>query len=230
MPLIEFEKVTKIYRPGEVPVKALDKVSLKIDEGEFIAIKGPSGSGKSTLMHVMGFLDASDSGIYKFEGKPIKAFDEESLAEIRNRKVGFVFQSFYLLPRMSAKENVMLPLIYANKPEKEQERLAIKNLKLVGLADRIDHKPNELSGGQQQRVAIARALANDPEIIFADEPTGNVDSKSALQIMKILKKLNKDGRTVIMITHDKNVASYAHRVITLEDGRIVSDKLNPKHK
>jgi len=230
MTLIEFQNITKIYRPGEVPVRALDKVTLKIKEGEFIAIKGPSGSGKSTLMHVMGFLDASDSGVYKFEGKPIKAFEEEALAEIRNKKVGFIFQSFYLLPRMSAKENVMLPLIYANKSEKDQERIAIKNLKLVGLGDRIDHKPNELSGGQQQRVAIARALANDPEIIFADEPTGNVDSKSALGIMKVLKALNKDGRTIIMITHDKNVASYAHRIITLEDGKIMSDKPNPKHK
>ena len=230
MNLIELEKVSKIYCPGKIKVKALDNVSLKIKEGEFVAIEGASGSGKSTLMHMIGFLDTFTSGVYKFEGKRMRAIKEETLAEIRNKKIGFVFQSFYLLPRMSAKDNVMLPLIYANKTEKEQEEIAVKNLKLVGLGHRVDHKPNELSGGQQQRVAIARALSNNPSIILADEPTGNVDTKSANEIMSILKKLNDSGRTVVLITHDKNVSDYAHRVIKLKDGKIVSEKFNRKHK
>lgn len=230
MNLIEFKKVSKFYRPGKVKINALDNVSLKIKKGEFVAIKGPSGSGKSTLMQVMGFLDAPSSGVYKFEDKQVRAIKEETMAEIRNKKIGFVFQSFYLLPRLSAKENVMLPLIYANKTEAEQSKIAEKNLISVGLKERLNHKPNELSGGQQQRVAIARALANDPEIILADEPTGNVDTKSAKEIMGILKKLNKSGRTVLIITHDKNVAAYAHRIISLKDGKIISDKINRKQK
>ncbi len=230
MSLIELKKISKIYCPGKVKLKALNNVSLKINKGEFVAIKGPSGSGKSTLMHVIGFLDVVNSGVYKFEGKEMKTIQEDTLAGIRNESIGFVFQSFYLLPRMSAKDNVMLPLIYANKTEKEQNEIAIKNLKLVGLADRINHKPNELSGGQQQRVAIARALANDPNIILADEPTGNVDTKSAHGIMEILKKLNNDGRTIVIITHDRNVADYADRIISLEDGKIIGDRINRKRK
>ncbi len=230
MNLIELSKISKTYCPGKVKLEVLKNISLNIKEGEFVAIRGPSGSGKSTLMHIMGFLDVANTGVYKFEEKRIRTIKEEALAEIRNRKIGFVFQSFYLLPRMTAKENVMLPLIYANKTEKEQSVIATNNLKVVGLGNRLDHKPNELSGGEQQRVAIARALSNNPNVIFADEPTGNVDTKSASEIMEIFKKLNKEGHTVVIITHDKNVAEYAHRIINLKDGVIISDKVNRKKK
>lgn len=224
MALIELKNIKKTYCTGKVETKALKEATLKIEEGEFVSIMGPSGSGKSTLMNIMGFLDVATKGTYKFENKKITAFDEESLAEIRNKKIGFIFQAFYLLPRISALDNVKLPMIYANLKDKEQDKRAKAALKAVGLGKRMDYKPNELSGGEQQRVAIARSLANKPKMIFADEPTGNLDSKSSSEIMKILTDLNKEGTTIIMVTHNRSIAKYSRRVISLKDGLIVSDK------
>ncbi len=224
--LIEIKDIHKTYNSGTVAFEALRGIDLKIKEGEFLAIMGPSGSGKSTLMHILGFLDVPTKGKYKFRGKQVKDFDEDSLAAIRNKEVGFVFQMFYLLPRMSALENVRLPLIYANIPVEEQLKRAATQLKAVGLADQMQNHPNQLSGGQQQRVAIARALANEPVLIFADEPTGNLDSGSSKEIMKILEDLNKKGHTVIVITHEDVVAKHAKRVIKIKDGKITSDKRN----
>ncbi|MBU1151758.1 ABC transporter ATP-binding protein [Patescibacteria group bacterium] len=224
--LIELKKICKTYHTGKISLTALNCINLTIKEGEFVAIMGPSGSGKSTLMNILGFLDVPSHGSYVFEGKKVKSFDEVSLADIRNKKVGFVFQSFYLLARMTALENVRLPLIYGDISDKEQVQKAENALKITGLGDRMEHNPNELSGGQQQRVAISRALVNEPKIIFADEPTGNLDSKSGKEIMEIFKKLNRDGNTIIMVTHDSKVASYAKRIIKLKDGEIISNKLN----
>ncbi len=230
MSLIDLKNVTKIYGQDDgdqcVQCTALDNVSLKIEEGEFVTIMGPSGSGKSTLMNMIGFLDVPSKGNYIFDNKKVTDFDEDSLADIRNREIGFVFQFFYLLPRMTAMENVRMPMIYADIKESEQIKKAEKTLKEVGLGHRINHRPNELSGGQQQRVAIARALVNEPKIILADEPTGNIDSKSAIDVMKILKKLNSEGKTLIIVTHDKEVARYAHRIVKIKDGKIISDKKN----
>jgi len=220
MSLIKLKKICKTYNTGKISLKALDCVDLEIKEGEFVAIMGASGSGKTTLMNVIGFLDVPDKGSYIFEGKKVKSFDENSLAVIRNKKIGFVFQSFYLLPRMTAYENVILPMIYADIKQEERRKKALKALKIVGLADRVNHKPNELSGGQQQRVAIARALINNPSLILADEPTGNIDSKANKEIMGIFKKLHDDGNTIIVVTHDRNVAKYADRTIHIKDGKI----------
>ncbi|MDD5005423.1 MAG: ABC transporter permease [Candidatus Omnitrophica bacterium] len=220
--MIELKNIYKTYHMGNVEVKALQGVSLKIAPGEFVAIMGPSGSGKSTLMHVLGLLDRPDSGEYYLGKKKINELLDEELSAIRNRLAGFVFQQFHLLPRMTALENAALPLIYAGKRHlKERARQKIEE---VGLADRMSHRPNELSGGQQQRVAIARSLVNDPLIIFADEPTGNLDSKSQEEIISILKDLNQKGKTIIMVTHEKEVAAYARRVIRMLDGRIISDE------
>jgi len=223
MNVIELTGIKKYYCTGKIQTKALNGIDLKIKEGEFIAVMGPSGSGKSTLMNIMGFLDVPTHGTYKFDDKLLKSFKEDDLAEIRNKKVGFVFQQFHLLPRTSALDNVKLPMIYADLNDAEQDKQAKFALHQVGLSDRMHHKPNELSGGQQQRVAIARALTNDPKIIFADEPTGNLDSKSAKEILDILTKLNKEGKTIIMVTHDRNTAKYASRVIELIDGVITKD-------
>jgi len=219
--LLRTENITKVYKMDGIEVQALGGVSLNIGEGEFVSIMGPSGSGKSTLMHTIGCLDTPSSGKVFLEGKEISKFSEEQLAEIRNQKIGFVFQQFNLLARTSALENVALPLTYTPLKENERQRKAQEVLAEVGLSDRLGHFPSQLSGGEQQRVAIARALVNNPAIILADEPTGNLDSKSGKEIMGILKNLHQKGHTVIVVTHDPNVASRAERTIELRDGVVV---------
>ena len=221
--MITLEGVTKIYHAGEVEVPALKGLSLHIPEGEFIAIMGPSGSGKSTLMNLIGCLDQPSSGRYILDGYDVSALSDDQLAWIRNRKIGFVFQSFNLIPRASAVHNVEMPLIYAGDNQQRRER-AMAALESVGILDRASHLPNELSGGQQQRVAVARALVTDPAILLADEPTGNLDSESSLEIMKMLRDLNRQGRTIVLITHEADIASFASRVVRLRDGVIVSDQ------
>lgn len=225
--LIQTSNLSKIYAKGkrqaDIETPALRDITLQIQEGEFTAIMGPSGSGKSTLMHILGFLDTPTSGEYLFEGKKTSNLTEDLVADIRRDKIGFVFQAFNLLPRTSALDNVILPLIYSNAKELIMKKKAEEMLDRVGLSDRRFHKPNELSGGQQQRVAIARALISDPSVIFADEPTGNLDSKSSLEIMEIFQKLNKEGRTIILVTHEEEIARYSKRIITLRDGSIVDD-------
>ena len=221
--MITLEGITKVYRAGEVEVPALKGVSLHIPEGEFVAIMGPSGSGKSTLMNVIGCLDQPTEGRYILDGYDVSALTDDQLAWIRNRKIGFVFQSFNLIPRVSAAHNVEMPLIYAGYSEQRRER-AMAALESVGLLDRAGHLPNELSGGQQQRVAVARALVTDPAILLADEPTGNLDTESSLEILKLLRDLNQQGRTIVLITHEADIAAFAQRVVRLRDGVIVSDE------
>jgi putative ABC transport system ATP-binding protein len=221
--VITLEGITKLYLTGEVEVAALKGVSLHIPEGEFIAIMGPSGSGKSTLMNVIGCLDQPSSGRYILDGYDVSALTDDQLAWIRNRKIGFVFQSYNLIPRASAVHNVEMPLIYAGDSQQRRER-AMAALESVGLLQRAGHLPNELSGGQQQRVAVARALVTDPAILLADEPTGNLDSESSLEIMKLLRDLNQQGRTIVLITHEPDIAAFAQRVVRLRDGVIVSDE------
>jgi putative ABC transport system ATP-binding protein len=225
--LIKARELTRIYqKDGGAGVAALKGVSLEIGRGEFVALVGASGSGKSTLMNLLGCLDRPTSGSVMLEGREVSGLDEDALAEVRSRTIGFVFQSFNLLPRTSALENVELPLLYTDRSDLAGP--ARGALEVVGFpADRYDHHPGELSGGQQQRVAIARALVNDPEILFADEPTGNLDSVSSEEIMALFTELNRKGRTVVVVTHDAEVAAYAHRVITMQDGRIVSDQAHP---
>jgi putative ABC transport system ATP-binding protein len=221
--VITLEGITKLYLTGEVEVAALKGVSLHIPEGEFIAIMGPSGSGKSTLMNVIGCLDQPSSGRYILDGYDVSSLTDDQLAWIRNRKIGFVFQSYNLIPRASAVHNVEMPLIYAGDGQQRRER-AMAALESVGLLERAGHLPSELSGGQQQRVAIARALVTDPAILLADEPTGNLDSESSLEIMKLLRDLNQQGRTIVLITHEPDIAAFAQRVVRLRDGVIVSDE------
>jgi len=221
--VITLEGITKVYHAGEVEVPALRGLSLHIPEGEFVAIMGPSGSGKSTLMNLIGCLDQPSSGRYILDGYDVSVLSDDQLDWIRNRKIGFVFQSFNLIPRASAVHNVEMPLIYAGENQQRRER-AMAALDSVGILDRASHLPNELSGGQQQRVAVARALVTDPAILLADEPTGNLDSESSLEIMKLLRELNHQGRTIVLITHEPDIAAFASRVVRLRDGVIVSDQ------
>ena len=223
MSLIVLKDIYKIYHVGGEEVRALDGVDLNIDENEYLAIMGPSGSGKSTLMNMIGCLDTPTSGVYEFEGEMVHIMDDSQLASIRNRKIGFVFQTFNLLPKATAQHNVEIPLIYANVRREERLQLSSKALTDVGLEDRMHHKPNELSGGQRQRVAIARALSNNPSILLADEPTGNLDSKSGEEIMTIFDTLHKNGHTIILVTHEDYIANHAHRTIRLFDGKITED-------
>ncbi len=222
-PIISVNNLSKIYTTGDIEVKALSDVSLQIDEGEFVAIMGSSGSGKSTLMHIIGALDKPTSGHYLLDGHNVEALTDDELAEIRNKKIGFVFQAFNLLARTSAIDNVKLPMDYAGLPDSDQEKQAKRVLEMVGLADRMDHSPNKLSGGQQQRVAIARALVMEPAIILADEPTGNIASAQAEEIMAIFQRLNDEGHTIVMITHEEDIAEHAKRIIHLFDGKIKKD-------
>ena len=224
--MIKVIHLTKIYKTGEVEVVALDNVSFEIKKGEFVAIMGPSGSGKSTLMHILGALDIPSKGEYWLDGELIANLDDDELAEIRNKNIGFVFQAYNLLPRTSALKNVMVPMMYGDVSKEERMKKAKRYLEKVGLGNRIHHAPNQLSGGQQQRVAIARALAMNPNIILADEPTGNIATKQALEIMEILEDLNEQGNTILMITHEQEIAEYAKRIINLRDGQIVEDKNN----
>ena len=223
MTLISLKRIYKIYNVGGEEVRALDGIDLDINENEYLAIMGPSGSGKSTLMNVVGCLDTPTSGIYEFEGEMVQVMDDSQLASIRNRKIGFVFQTFNLLPKATAQHNVEIPLVYANIRKRQRVEMASKALESVGLSDRSHHRPNELSGGQRQRVAIARALVNNPSIILADEPTGNLDSKSGHEIMNILDDLHRGGNTIILVTHEDDIAQRAHRVIRLLDGGITED-------
>lgn len=222
--LIDVKDLVKIYKMGDVEVQALRGVSFNIENGEFVAIMGPSGSGKSTLMDILGCLSKPTDGSYKLEGEDVGMLSDNKLAEIRNKKIGFVFQSFNLLPRTTALHNVELPLIYAGVSRKERKRRAYASLESVGLAERTDHKSNELSGGQIQRVAIARALVNSPSMIFADEPTGNLDTKSGQELMQIFERLNREGNTIIMVTHEVEVAAHAKRTIHIRDGLVEKDE------
>jgi putative ABC transport system ATP-binding protein len=226
--IIDFKEITKYYHVGTETIKALRSVSVSINRNEYVAIMGPSGSGKSTLMNILGCLDTPTGGKYILNNKDVSHLNDDELAEIRNKEIGFVFQTFNLLPRYTALENVTLPLIYAGKNKEERLAKAEETLVNVGLQDRITHKPNELSGGQRQRVAVARALVNDPSIILADEPTGNLDSKTSMDILNLFDQIHKMGNTIILVTHEEDIARHAHRIIRLKDGMIESDELNPE--
>jgi len=224
--MIKVSKLSKIYQIGEVETVALSNVSFEIKKGEFVAIMGPSGSGKSTLMHILGALDLPTKGNYILDGESVLNLNEDQLAGIRNRKIGFIFQSFNLLPRTTAMQNVMLPMSYAGIEKDKRQEIAKKYLEMVGLKDRLNHTSNQLSGGQQQRVAIARSLVMNPAILLADEPTGNIASAQADEIMKIFEKLNNQGHTIIMITHEADIASHAKRIIHIRDGKVEKDEKN----
>lgn len=226
MSLIEIKDIYKIYNPGENEVRALDGISLNVEHGEFLAIVGQSGSGKSTLMNMLGLLDVPTSGTYTLDGVDVKDMTDDELSEIRNKEIGFIFQGFNLIPSLTAVENVELPLVYRGMKKEERNKLALEALDKVGLSHRLDHLPKQMSGGQQQRVAIARAVAARPPIILADEPTGNLDSHSGIEVMKILHELHQEGRTIILITHDNDIANEAERVIKISDGQIVADYMN----
>jgi putative ABC transport system ATP-binding protein len=225
-PVIELDKLTRVYRMGETEVRALDGISLQVEQGEFIAVMGPSGSGKSTFMNIVGCLDRPTSGRYVLEGVDVSGLDRDQRASIRNDKIGFVFQNFNLLSRTNALENVELPLLYSRKSkitEEEAREKAMSCLERVGLKDRWDHTSAQLSGGQQQRVAIARSLVNDPAILLADEPTGNLDSRTSVEVMAIFQELNAEGKTVVLITHEPDISEYARRIVTFRDGKVLSD-------
>ncbi|MFY0599820.1 MAG: ABC transporter ATP-binding protein [Cyclobacteriaceae bacterium] len=224
--MIDTKDIAKRYTMGSETINALNSISIQIEKGEYVAFMGPSGSGKSTLMNIIGCLDTPTSGTYVLNNNDVSDLTENELAEIRNKEIGFVFQTFNLLPRASSLENVALPLVYAGYNGEERKEMAMKSLEGVGLGDRASHKPNELSGGQRQRVAIARALVNDPSIILADEPTGNLDSKTSYSIMDLFAELHNKGNTIIMVTHEEDIAEYAHRIIRLRDGLIESDEVN----
>lgn len=222
--LVQVNQISKIYNPGENEVRALDKVTLTINHGEFVAIIGQSGSGKSTLMNMLGCLDVPTEGSYYLNGQDVSNLSDNELSDIRNREIGFIFQGFNLIPNLTAFENVELPLIYRGMGKKERRQLAKESLEKVGLANRMNHKPAEMSGGQQQRVAIARAIAAKPPVILADEPTGNLDSKSSAEIIQILRAMHSEGRSIILITHNNDIANDADRVIRIKDGKIVADE------
>lgn len=222
--MIEFVDVHKIYKMGDNEVRAVDGVSFKIEEGDFVAIVGQSGSGKSTCMNIIGALDIATSGEYYLNGQHISDFDEDELAEIRNKMIGFIFQQYNLINKLSVYENVELPLIYTHLPKETRHERVMEALEKVGLTDRVHHMPNQLSGGQQQRVSVARALATKPSVILADEPTGALDSKTGMEVLEFLDQLNKEGNTVVLITHDNEIAKHASRVIKLQDGQIISDE------
>ena len=224
--MIKIDSISKEYVMGDNKLLALDKVDLSINEGDFVSIMGSSGSGKSTLMNIIGCLDVPSSGNYLFRNNDISTLNSNKLAELRNKDIGFVFQNFNLLPRLNALENVVLPLLYSGLNLKERNRLAVEALESVGLKERVKHKPNQLSGGQQQRVSIARAIAGSPKLILADEPTGALDSKTGLEIMKILNDLNSQGITIVLVTHEDDIANYGSRIIKMKDGKILEDRKN----
>lgn len=227
--VIEMEALSKVYSTGKLTVTALDGINLSIAHGEYVAIMGPSGSGKSTMMNILGCLDVPTSGRYRLDGAPVDGLSDDELAAVRNRKIGFVFQSFNLLPRYNAVDNVALPLLYAGVPRAERRIRACKVLEQVGLGDRMNHLPGELSGGQRQRVAVARALVTHPSLILADEPTGNLDTATSIDIMRLFGAVHAAGNTVVLVTHEEDIARHAHRIIRLRDGRVESDtrNLNP---
>ena len=222
--MIKIENLSKTYKTGSISVEALKNINLTVKEKEFVSIMGPSGSGKSTLMNILGCLDKPTEGVYELYGESVQKMNDNELAEVRNRKIGFIFQSFNLIPRINALKNVELPMIYAGIPARERREKAIKALQKVGLEERMNHNPNELSGGQRQRVAIARSLVNNPCLIFADEPTGNLDTKSGNEVMSIFQQLNEEGVTIIMVTHELDIAMHTKRMIVCRDGEIIEDK------
>ena len=224
--IIEVENLARHFRVGSELIKALKQIDLRIQQNEFVALMGQSGSGKSTLMNILGCLDTPTDGVYTLNNHKVSELIDNDLAEIRNKEIGFIFQTFNLLPRSTALENVMLPLVYAGISKEEREKRALTALDKVGLADRVNHRPNELSGGQRQRVAIARALVNNPSIILADEPTGNLDSATSIEIMALFQEIHKNGNTVIIVTHEEDIAQYTHRIIRLKDGEVESDAHN----
>ena len=221
--MIEIKGITKTYYTGGEPLTALNKINLRIEKGEFTSIMGPSGSGKSTMMNILGLLDRFDAGTYFLNGQDVSNLSDNESALVRNKEIGFIFQSFNLMPRMTILENVELPMVYANVPKKERRERALKALDRVGLSDRVKHRPNEISGGQKQRVAIARAIVNQPSVLMADEPTGNLDSKTTLEIMRIFQEINAEGTTVVMVTHEPEVAEYTKRMVLFRDGEIQDD-------